>query len=113
MLNGGLGSPWGSGGKEDKVQTFYRSMDAVFRQCPHHTGEGRKGVGSRQVFRALRHLACDYRRPQGSLRPIVGRLDARVVQEAQQVSPVMMVSDLVEQPLVVRVLRESGRADDG
>ena len=94
---------------KDLVQSLHHGGNPLLCQRPYHTGEGRKGVCSGVVFRALRDLASDHGGTQGPLGPVVRRLDARVLQEAQQVAPVMLRADAVEQPLIVRI-RQQPRA---
>jgi len=70
---------------------------------PRHAGEGRKRLGAHLRLGALRDLAGNHGRPQRPLGAVVGRLDARVVEEAQQVAARMMPAQLVQQALVVGV----------
>jgi hypothetical protein len=90
------------------VKTFHEGVDAVFCQRPHHAGERCKGVRSSPGFRAVRDFASDHCRAQRPLRPIVGRLHPRVYrvyQEAQQVTPVVMPPQFIEQPLIVHIFQ--------
>ena len=78
---------------EELVQSLHHGGDPLLCQRAYHTGEGRKGLCSGLVFRALRHLASDHGRTQGPLGPVVRRLNARVLQEAQEIAPVMVPAD--------------------
>ena len=88
---------------EELVKSFHHGGDALLRQRPHHTGEGRKSMCARGVLRALRHFASDHSRAQRPLGSVVRRLNVRVLQEAQQVAPIMVPTNLIEQPLIVRI----------
>ena len=97
----------GEEGPKDLTQPLDRRLVTVVAECCQHAGEGRKGIRPLGVLRALGHLACDHRWPQRTLGPIISRLNERVVQKAQQVIPVMMPTELVQQPLVVRVRQQA------
>src|SRR5262249_60893281 len=86
-------------------QSFDDGLGAGLGQRTHHTGEGGKGLGAPCVLGTLRDLAGDHGWPQGPLGSVVGGLDAGGVQKAQEIAPVVMPPQLVEQPLAVRVLQ--------
>ncbi len=86
-------------------QPIYQRPSPGLGQCPHHAGESRKGVSPPGGLRTLRHLAGNDRRTQRPLGPVVGGLNARIVQEAQQIAPVVVPPQFVEQPPVVGVLQ--------
>ena len=56
------------------------------------------------IFRAVRNLARDDRRPQVSLPAIVGGLDF-LAQESQHMSPTALRADSVEQPLTIPIAK--------
>lgn len=56
----------------------------MLRQGLHHALEGREGVGSRVISRALGYLPGYHCRPQRPFGPIVGRLNSGVLKEPQQ-----------------------------
>src|SRR5512134_1715812 len=89
---------------KDVVQPFDEGMyPTVFHQGAYHAGEGRMCVGSRGIFRALRHLAGNHGRSQDPLGPIVRRFNLWVLEEAEQVAAVMVAADLIEQALIVGI----------
>ena len=88
---------------EDLIQSFHHGVAARFGQSCHYALEGGAGLGSPIVFRALGYLPGDHRRPQRPFGPIVGRLNARVLQEPPQIAPVVVPANLVPPPLVVPV----------
>src|SRR5206468_11505178 len=88
-------------------QPIYQRPSPGLRQCPHYAGESRKSVSTPGGLRTLRHLARDDRRPQRPLSPVVGGLDTRIVQEAQQIAAVVVPPQFVEQAPVVGVLQRA------
>jgi hypothetical protein len=88
---------------EQVIETLDQGIDSLLRRRVHDTGEGLKGMGAAAGFRALRHVAGDHRWAQRTLRPMVGRFDPRVYQEAPQVTAVVMAAEFVDQPLIVRI----------
>ena len=94
---------------EEAIESLHDGVDALFCQGLHDTFEGLKGMRSWRIFRALRHLACDHGGAQDALSPIVRGLNARVLQEPQQIPTVVVPANTVEQPLIVRIRRQRFR----
>ena len=89
---------------KDVVQTYNEGLHAiVFHQGAYHAGERRMRVGSRGIFRALRHFAGNHGWPQDALRPVVRRLDPWILKEAEQVATIVVAANLIEQALIVGV----------
>ena len=65
--------------------------------------KGREGIRTTGVLRAVRYLPRDHCRAERSLSTVVGRLNAWIIQETQQVTPVIVPTEFVLQPLVVRI----------
>ena len=76
---------------------------AIASQGPDYAGEGGEGIRTTDVLRAVRYLPRDHCRAERSLSTVVGRLDAWIIQETQQVAPVMVPTEFVLQPPVVRI----------
>ena len=76
---------------------------AIASQGPDYAGEGRERIRTTDVLRAVRYLPRDHCRAERSLSTVVGRLDAWIIQETQQVAPVMVPTEFVLQPPVVRI----------
>ena len=89
---------------KDIVQTCDEgTYPIVFHQGAYHAGERRMRVGSRGIFRALRHFAGNHSWPQDALRPVVRRFDPWVLKEAEQVVTIVVAANLIEQALIVGV----------
>ena len=76
---------------------------AIASQSPDYAGEGREGIRTTDVLRAVRYLPRDHCRAERSLSTVVGRLNAWIIQETQQVAPVIVPTEFVLQPPVVRI----------
>ena len=70
---------------------------------PDYAGEGGEGIRTTDVLRAVRYLPRDHCPTERSLSTVVGRLNAWIIQETQQVAPVMVPTEFVLQPPVVRI----------
>src|SRR5271166_1996394 len=82
----------------------HQGDDAALAQGLQHTYKAAEGFCTCLVFRAVRHLARYHRRTKGPLRAVVGGLHMfGVPKEAQQVAPILMSADLIEQTLVVGI----------
>ncbi len=68
-----------------------------------HAGEGGERLSSGPRPGALGDLAGNHRWPQGAFGAIVGRLDAWIIKEAQQVAPLVVPAQLVQEALIVGV----------
>lgn len=91
---------------EEMMQCFHHRLGSDLWQGPDYTGESGEGIGTSLVLRALGYLASNHCRAQCSFGPVVGGLDTRVLQKAQEVAPVMVPPNLVQQPLVVPVRQD-------
>ena len=76
----------------------HRLVAAISLQRPDYAGERRERMGALIGL----HLTRDHRPTERSLCAVVGRRDARIVQEAQQVPTVVVPAQFVLQPVVVR-----------
>ena len=76
---------------------------AIASQGPDYAGEGGEGIRTTDVLRAVRYLPRDHCPTERSLSTVVGRLNAWIIQETQQVAPVMVPTEFVLQPPVVRI----------
>ena len=76
---------------------------AIASQGPDYAGEGREGIRTTDVLRAVRYLPRDHCRAERSLSTVVGRLNAWIIQETQQVAPVIVPTEFVLQLPVVRI----------
>ena len=75
------------------------ALDAGARDA----GERREGLSAWLILRTLRDLAGDDGRPQRALGAVIGRLDARVVEETQQVSVRVAPTQVLQEVLVAGV----------
>jgi hypothetical protein len=64
-------------------------------------------MGAWRIFRARRHLARNPGWAQDARGSIVGGLDTRGRQAPQPIAPVVVATELVQQPLIVGV-RQAG-----
>jgi hypothetical protein len=89
-------------GLNEVVQALDQRGDtAGGRHRARHTGAGRIGVSSEDVFRALRDLPGNHGRAQGPFGPIGGRLHGGSGQKAHQVAPIMGSPQRMAQALLI------------
>ena len=89
---------------EDTAEPIHhRPVAAIASQGPDYAGEGGEGIRTTGVLRAVRYLPRDHCPTERSLSTVVGRLNAWIIQETQQVAPVMVPIEFVLQPPVVRI----------
>ena len=89
-----------------------REAPGRFRKVWARLMNAAKGVGAALIFRAVRNFAGDHGRAQGPLRPVVGRLDFRMVEKPQHVATIVLPADAIQQSLVVRVLKNANTQVD-
>jgi hypothetical protein len=87
---------------EQRTQPLHH-IQSLPHRCLDHTGKRRERLRSPSRLRALRHLALDHRESKPTLGAIVRRLDPRIFQEPQQIAVGMVLAELIQQPLVVRI----------
>ena len=78
---------------------------AIASQGPDYAGEGRERIRTTDVLRAVRYLPRDHCPTERSLSTVVGRLNAWIIQETQQVAPVIVPTEFVLQPPVVSMIK--------
>ena len=97
-MRGGVQSE-GRGGDRSTAEHTAEPVDqrviaAIPSQGPDHAGEGRERIRTTGVLRAVRYLPRDHCRAERSLSTVVGRLNAWIIQETQQVALMGGVSPL-------------------
>ena len=93
----------GSAAEHIAEPVHHRPVATIPTQGPDHAGERRERIGALDALRAVRHLPRDHCRAERSLSTVVGRLNTRIIQKAQQVAPVVVPAEFVLQPVVVRI----------
>jgi hypothetical protein len=73
----------------------------------HHALDHRVPVRAPLRLAALRHLARDHTRTQCALSGVVGRRNAGIFQEPQEVSPLVVLVKALSEPLVHLALQRS------
>src|SRR3974377_2530092 len=101
ITSSGRGSP-GFRTAELATEPLHR-IPALFQPPPDHTTERPERLRPTARLGALRHLPRDDCRPQRPLPRIVRGRDRRIVQKPHQVATLVVPSQFVEQPLIVRV----------
>src|SRR5712691_9361583 len=87
------GRRWRQSRVEYAGQTLQDVFRATFDHRPDHALKGR--IGGRSLFGlgTMRDFPRDHRRTQSSLGRVIGRLDLRLVEEAQQIAPLVMTTE--------------------
>ena len=106
ITSSGRGSP-GFRTAELATEPLHR-IPSLFQRRPDHTTERAERLRPTARLGALRHLPRDYCRPQRPLPRIVRGRDRGIVQKPHQVATLVVPSQFVEQPLIVRVARGPG-----
>ncbi len=98
---------------EHTAQTIHDRLTTTLpSQGPDYAGGGRERIRTTDVLRAVRYLPRDHCRAERSLSTVVGRLNAWIIQETQQVAPVIVPTEFVLQPTVVRIRKWDTRGGD-
>src|SRR3974377_237818 len=111
ITSSGRGSP-GFRTAELATEPLHR-IPSLFQRRPDHTTERAERLRPTARLGALRPLPRDACRPQRPLPRIVRGRDRRIVQKPHQVATLVVPSQFVEQPLIVRVAQGPRPQSDG
>ena len=90
-------------GVKELVQGGHKGSGAGFHGRTNHTGEGCVSLGSAIILGVLASVAGNHDESQRPFGPVVGRLHFRLMQEAQQIAPVVVDADAIQRSLIVVV----------
>ena len=95
------------------AHAFQQELVATTSQCSQDAGEGGKSICCPGVLRSVGYLPGNHRRAQRPLSPVISRVDAWLLQETQQVAPVIVPAQFVLQSPVLRVCQGILQPKDG